>query len=206
MSAYDERPGWRCTGTSRPTTTLEFDNALAMFRGGRGHGPAAVALQYFDGRITRAELDELSDALAAGLLANGFAPGDRLAVYLQNVPQFVIAHGRRLEGGRRHGVDQPDEPDAGAVLPAEGLRRHGAGLPWRRCTTRSPGRSCPDTDVGLVLTTSELEFQTRNDERLFAGIERAPARGHDGLRRVHRPSTAGRRRRRSSSAPTTSRS
>src|SRR4051812_40519084 len=30
----------------------------------------------------------------------------------------------------------------------------------------------PDTDVRLVLTTSELEFQTRNDERLFAGMSR----------------------------------
>jgi long-chain acyl-CoA synthetase len=35
----------------------------------------------------------------------------------------------------------------------------------------------PDTDVRLVLTTSELEFQTRNDERLFAGMER---RRHEG--------------------------
>src|SRR4029450_4260573 len=30
----------------------------------------------------------------------------------------------------------------------------------------------PDPDVRLVLTTSELEFQTRNDERLFAGMSR----------------------------------
>ena len=33
----------------------------------------------------------MSDALAAGLAADGFAPGDRLAVFLQNVPQFPIA-------------------------------------------------------------------------------------------------------------------
>ena len=54
----------------------------------------------------------------------------------------------------------------------------------------------PDTDVRLVLTTSELEFQTRNDERLFAGMARHPLRGDDGLHRVHRRSTGGRRRRR----------
>ncbi len=35
----------------------------------------------------------------------------------------------------------------------------------------------PDTDVALVLTTSELEHQSRNDERLFAGIGR---QRHDG--------------------------
>src|SRR4029453_118522 len=35
----------------------------------------------------------------------------------------------------------------------------------------------PDTDVRLVLTTSELEFQTRNDDRLVAGLERQPHEG-----------------------------
>ena len=42
------------------------------------------------GALTVREVDDLSDAFAAGLLDNGFVPGDRLAVYLQNVPQFVL--------------------------------------------------------------------------------------------------------------------
>ena len=37
------------------------------------------------------EVDRMTDALAAGLAGLGFQPGDRLAVYLQNVPQFVLA-------------------------------------------------------------------------------------------------------------------
>src|SRR3712207_7866920 len=37
----------------------------------------------------------------------------------------------------------------------------------------------PDTDVRLVLTTSELEFQTRDDERLFAGVSRQRHEGTD---------------------------
>src|ERR671928_24193 len=37
------------------------------------------------------EVYEPSDALAAGLGELGVAPGDRVAVYLQNVPQFVLA-------------------------------------------------------------------------------------------------------------------
>ena len=49
----------------------------------------------------------------------------------------------------------------------------------------------PDTDVELVLTTSELEYQTRNDERLFAGIDPAAPRGHDRPRRADRASTRG---------------
>src|SRR3712207_9094092 len=90
-----------------PYTTLfrsEFDDALSMFRAGLARDPSGDALRYFDGVVSRRELDELSDALAAGLLANGFAPGDRLAVYLQNVPQFVIAMVAtwKAEIGRAH--------------------------------------------------------------------------------------------------------
>ena len=70
---------------------IEFDDALSMFRAGLARDPSGDALRYFDGVVSRRELDELSDALASGLLANGFSRGDRLAVYLQNVPQFVIA-------------------------------------------------------------------------------------------------------------------
>src|SRR3712207_746319 len=39
----------------------------------------------------------------------------------------------------------------------------------------------PDTDVRLVLTTSELEFQTRDDERLFAGVSRQRHEGTTDL-------------------------
>ena len=62
-----------------------------MFRAAVERDPDGEIIRYFDGRLTLRELDELSDALAAALAAAGFAPGDRLAVYLQNVPQFVIA-------------------------------------------------------------------------------------------------------------------
>src|SRR3569833_3082458 len=90
MSAYDERPWLALYGDQSPDYTLEFHNALDMFKAGVERDPDGVALQYFDGSITRRELDELSDGLASGLLASGFAPGDRLAVYLQNGPPFVI--------------------------------------------------------------------------------------------------------------------
>jgi long-chain acyl-CoA synthetase len=39
----------------------------------------------------------------------------------------------------------------------------------------------PDTDISLVLTTSELEFQTRNDERLLKGITRQRFEGTTDL-------------------------
>src|SRR3954451_4833242 len=91
MSVYDQRPWLALYGTQPADYSIEFGNALEMFRGGVARDPSTVALAYFDGGITRQELDELSDGLAGGVRANGFAPGHRLAVYLQNVPQFVIS-------------------------------------------------------------------------------------------------------------------
>jgi long-chain acyl-CoA synthetase len=62
-----------------------------MFRAAVASRPDDVLLQYFDHAMTVAEVDRATDALAAALVADGFQPGDRLAVYLQNVPQFVLA-------------------------------------------------------------------------------------------------------------------
>ncbi|WP_249522612.1 class I adenylate-forming enzyme family protein [Modestobacter marinus] len=176
MSAYDERPWLALYGDQPADHTLEFDNALDMYRAGLARDPAGVALRYFDGSITRSELDELSDGLARGLLAHGFAPGDRLAVYLQNVPQFVIAMVAAWKAG---GVMVSINPMSRERELSYLLKDSGATvLVALEALYDQVGRAVvPGTDVRLVLTTSELEFQTRADERLFAGMTR---RRHEG--------------------------
>ena len=42
-------------------------------------------------RISYATLDDLSNAFAAGLQAQGLTPGERVAVMLPNVPQYLVA-------------------------------------------------------------------------------------------------------------------
>jgi len=176
MSAYDDRPWLALYGDQPPDYDIEFDSALDMFRAGVAKDPSAVALRYFDGVITRQELDELSDGLATGLLANGFSPGDRLAVYLQNVPQFVIAMVAAWKAG---GVMVSINPMSRQRELSYLLKDSGATVlvSLEALYDEVAREVVPDTDVRLVLTTSELEFQTRNDERLFAGMER---RRHDG--------------------------
>jgi long-chain acyl-CoA synthetase len=171
VSAYDERPWLTLYGDQPTDGAVEFDNALDMFRSGVARAPSAVALQYFDGSISRRELDQLSDALASGLLANGFAPGDRLGVYLQNVPQFVLAMVAAWKaGGTMVSINPMSRERELSYL----LRDSGAtALIALESLYDQVGRHVvPDSDVRLVLTTSELEFQTRSDERLFAGITR----------------------------------
>jgi long-chain acyl-CoA synthetase len=171
VSDYDQRPWLALYGDQRPDYDLEFGDALDMFRAGVATDPSAVALRYFDGVITRQELDELSDGLAAGLLANGFAPGDRLAVYLQNVPQFVISMVAAWKAG---GVMVSINPMSRVRELSYLLKDSGATVlvSLESLYGEVAKDVVGDTDVRLVLTTSELEFQTRDDERLFAGTTR----------------------------------
>src|SRR4051794_38503141 len=66
-------------------------DALAMFRATVERDPDRPWLRYFDATLTRRDVDELSDAVACALAERGVAPGDRVALQLQNVPQFPIA-------------------------------------------------------------------------------------------------------------------
>jgi long-chain acyl-CoA synthetase len=54
--------------------------------------PEKAAIAYFEGEITYRELDSLSNQFAAALAALGVKKGDRAAVFLPNIPQFVIAY------------------------------------------------------------------------------------------------------------------
>ena len=180
MSTYDERPWLALYGDQRPDYDIEFPNALDMFRDGLRRDPSGVALAYFDGVITRSELDEQSDALASALLAHGFSPGDRLAVYLQNVPQFVIAMVATWKAG---GVMVSINPMSRSRELSYLLKDSGARvLVALEALYDEVARDVlPDTGVQLVLTTSELEFQTRDDERLFKGITRSRSEGTTDL-------------------------
>lgn len=180
MTVYDERPWLGLYGDQVAAIEPEHASALEMFRAGLYADPDGDAIRYFDGVISRRELDELSDACASGLLAEGFEPGDRLAAYLQNVPQFVIA---MLAAWKAGGIFVSINPmsrerelrylleDSGAtvLLAQEGLY------------DEIGQQVVPGSPVRLVLTTSELEFQTEHDERLFAGTTRSRHEGATDL-------------------------
>jgi long-chain acyl-CoA synthetase len=54
--------------------------------------PDAVALSFYGRDITYAELNGMIDRLAWGLVGLGVKTGDRVAVYMENCPQFVISY------------------------------------------------------------------------------------------------------------------
>ena len=49
-----------------------------------------MLVHYFDRSLTAGQLDAMSDALAVALQQRGAEPGDRIAMYLQNVPQVLV--------------------------------------------------------------------------------------------------------------------
>ncbi len=58
-----------------------------------------VALIFYGRKITYRELRELIDRFAAALADLGVAKGDRVALYLLNSPQYVIAYFAALKAG-----------------------------------------------------------------------------------------------------------
>jgi long-chain acyl-CoA synthetase len=91
-SVYDDRP-WLARYAEGQPADIEPDHpsALAMFAATARRAPDAVAIHYRDSALTFAGLDERSGAFAAALAQRGVARGDRVALYLQNVPEFVVA-------------------------------------------------------------------------------------------------------------------
>ena len=68
----------------------------------QGHAartPRKAAIVFYGRAITFAELDDASDRFAGWLRARGIGPGDRVALYLENCPQFAIAHFGALKAG-----------------------------------------------------------------------------------------------------------
>ena len=66
------------------------DTITGSFAAAVARAPDGPAIHYFDQTLTFAQLDAESDALAALLEEAGLAPGDRLMICLQNVPDFII--------------------------------------------------------------------------------------------------------------------
>jgi len=80
--------------------------------------PDEVAIKYFGAGITYKELDHLVDNFATALQGMGIKKGDRVAIYLPNIPQFVIAYYAALRVGATVAACSPlyKEREVGHIL------------------------------------------------------------------------------------------
>jgi long-chain acyl-CoA synthetase len=74
-------------------------NLAVMLRESARRVPGKPAMVLGETTISYAELDGLSDRVAANLAAGGLATGDRVGLQVPNIPEFVIAYFGILKAG-----------------------------------------------------------------------------------------------------------
>jgi long-chain acyl-CoA synthetase len=133
--------------------------------------PDAIGLAYFDGTLTARQADADSDALAVSLSTMGVSRGDRIGIYLQNIPQYPLLLLALWKLG------------AAALLLNPMYRR--AELRRLIDDSGATGIVCADVDVDetaetvagssirWIVSTSSFDYQRRNDPRVFKTVERA---------------------------------
>lgn len=182
VTTYTERPWLSLYREGTPADiTPEFTTMLDLFRATATRAPEAPAVKYFDGVLTFAELDARSDALASALADRGFGAGDRLAVYTQNNPAFVVGLLAAWKAG-------------GAAVAINPMNKH-RELTYLLADSGATALLCleelydsvarevvagSEVRVETVVTCSPLDDQSRNDERVLGGAERSRPEGtHD---------------------------
>jgi long-chain acyl-CoA synthetase len=181
MDTRTERPWVALYDEGLPAEIeLEHPSALAMFEHTVQRAADRLAIGYFGAELTWAEVDRLSDALAVGLQELGVAAGDRVGLYLQNVPAFVIAMVAAWKAGAimvsvnpmykaREVKEILDDSGATALVALDTLYADVAA------------EVVPDTSVKAVVTTSPLDFAPEGTQALEQ-IERRRSEGtHDLL-------------------------
>jgi long-chain acyl-CoA synthetase len=174
LTTYTGRPWTKLYGAGCPADiTPEYSSMLDLFNSSVARAPDNTAIKYFDGVLTTADLDARSDSLALALLDHGFAAGDRLAVYVQNNPAFVISLLAAWKAGGAVVLINPmnKRRELAYLLPDSGA----SALLCLDDLYESVAKeliASGETNVRTVITCSPLDGQSRNDERLFAGAER----------------------------------
>ena len=177
MSLYPERP-WLALYDERivADTEIRYENALDMFKASVERAGDRPLIHYFESTLTLAEVDRITDAYAVALRDVGVNPGDRVASYLQNVPQFLLTMVASWKVGAIMISINPmwREREIGLVLRDS----EAAALVTLETLYGDVAASVvPDTSVRAVITTSELDFLDGSVPALLSRVQR---RRHDG--------------------------
>jgi long-chain acyl-CoA synthetase len=157
-----------------------------LFEESADRTPDRDAVRYFDQGISYAKLNDLADRFATLLALWGVEKGDRVAVYTQNNPQFLVA---QYGAWKRGAIVLPINP----MLKQKELDYHlnDSGAKVLVCLEslyESVAREVvPGTAVEQLLTTSELDFLpegTAEDTAALEDSERLHPEGTEDLLEV----------------------
>lgn len=189
-SIYAAKPWLHLLSEAQRAPVSPAETLVHAFRDSAARAPGHPALAYFDGRLTYRETDELSDSVAGHLAARGLERGDRVAIMLQNSPQFVLA----LLGAWKAGATVvPLNPmyksaEVGHVLKdAEVTALICSDRAWE-AYLRDTAAAAPA--LRITVTACELDLQTSSDERVLNFDRQPPADDADDLVAVARKGLA----------------
>jgi len=180
-STYAERPWLARYEAGQPTELLlEHANALEMFRASASREPDRPHVHYFGSTFSLGEVDVMSDALAVAFHELGVRPGDRVALYLQNIPQFVISVIAAWKAG---GIAVSCNPMLREKELRLQLQDSGARIliALEALYAEVASYVLPATDVRAVITTSELDFVRGETPRVLRTADRQRQRGVEDL-------------------------
>jgi len=189
VRSYHDRPWRRLYQPGKPADiTPAHADALSMWRASLTAGTDRPSLYYFDATVTAATVEAESDALAVALAARGLARNDRIALYMQNVPQFLSS---LLAAWKLGAITVPVNP----MLKERELR-----YVLRDCGARAiislqdlwnsvACKAIEGTAVEVMITTSPLDYLGDQEvPRILDGIDRVTTPGAadlTGLLREH---------------------
>jgi long-chain acyl-CoA synthetase len=159
------------------------DTVLTMFRGNVADAPDSPFLIYVDTVLTASEVDRMSDALAVALAEGGFARGDRLALYTQNVPQYVIALIAAWKlGGIAVAINPMLTPREIQKLVADCTPV--AFLALSELYSDELSTMLAESSVRRVISTSALDWQRAGDPRVLPKRRIDAPAGTEDLKRL----------------------
>jgi long-chain acyl-CoA synthetase len=162
----------------QPRPPQKFSSLVDAWHARVERAPDATAILYFDGALTARQVDDESDALAVGLVSLGVRRGDRVGIYLQNIPQYPLVLLALWKLGAAALLLNP-------MYRREELRRlvDDSGAIGIICDDHALDETIEtvdDSSIQWVLSTSSLAYQSRNDPRVFKTTVRGtPAKDGD---------------------------
>jgi long-chain acyl-CoA synthetase len=177
MGGYAERPWISRYERGKPfDITPDFVDALSMFRSSVNRDPVAPLIRYFDTPLAFERIASESDALAVGLAERGVSQGDRVAVYMQNVPQFVVA---LLATWKLGAIAVPVNPmlksrELRYVLEDSGSM---AMISLDDLWVAVGAEAVRGTKVSAMITTSPLDYLEQDVPEALASVERMQTPG-----------------------------
>src|SRR5215211_4211713 len=159
-SVYENKPWLERYADYVPKELPLPEKSMAdLFEESAQRVPDQDAVRYFDETISYSELTDLADRFATLLADRGIEKGDRVAVYTQNNPQFLIV---QYGAWKRGAIFVPINP----MLKEKELDYH---------------LNDSGTSVEHVFTTSELDFLPEGAAGGLTPLEGAERRRFEGV-------------------------